>query len=423
MITKDINNKNYNLHLLKDKRYKTTVIKIVFSSELKKEELTLRNLLVNNLLFSSKKYNSIRKMNIKKDDLFGIDLYSRTYRNGNLILSEITLSSLSEKYIENSSIKDALDFLFEIIKNPNIENEEFEQTSYRINYDRLKNILISEKDDPYSCALKGFRELVGIDKKYGVSILGTLEDLEKITSKNLYEYYKKFLKENQIDVYVTGTFNEKKLEEVLSKNITWLDKNNKYESILKSYTKEFTEKEETSKFNQSKIILGASLNKLTPHEKLYESIVYNVLLGNSPSSKLFKNVREKKSYAYSISSSINRLDGSLVIYAGISLKNAKDTKEEVNKQINDIKQGKFTLKELNEAKQMVLSIIKEIEERQESMIYHYMNYLYFGTEDVKTQIQEIKKITKEDIIKVANKIEIDTIYLLKEDEHGKSTNK
>ncbi len=72
---------------------------------------------------------------------------------------------------------------------------------------------------------------------------------------------------------------------------------------------------------------------------------------------------------------------------------------------------------------MVLSIIKEIEERQESMIYHYMNYLYFGTEDVKTQIQEIKKITKEDIIKVANKIEIDTIYLLKEDEHGKSTNK
>ena len=59
-------------------------------------------------------------MAIKKDDLFGIDLYSKTYKRGSLALSEISLTALSDKYTEKGSLKKGLEFMFDIINNPNI---------------------------------------------------------------------------------------------------------------------------------------------------------------------------------------------------------------------------------------------------------------------------------------------------------------
>lgn len=108
--------------------------------------------------------------------------------------------------------------------------------------------------------------------------------------------------------------------------------------------------------------MGGSINNLTEHEKLYDGIIYNIILGNSPNSKLFQNVREKYSLAYSISSSINRLEGSFFIYAGISYDNVDKTKQEIYKQIEDMKQGKFLKKDVKDAKQAILSIMKEIDE-------------------------------------------------------------
>ena len=110
----DIKKDKYNLHFIKTNKFKTTLVKVIFSNNLKKEELTIRNLLLNNLLFSSAKYNTLRKMAIKKDDLFGIDLYSKTYKRGSLALSEISLTALSDKYTEKGSLKKGLEFMFDI---------------------------------------------------------------------------------------------------------------------------------------------------------------------------------------------------------------------------------------------------------------------------------------------------------------------
>lgn len=420
MKIKDINKENYKLHLIKTNKFKTILVKVVFWNELKKEELTLRNMLIKNLLFSSAQYNTLRKMAIKKDELFSVDLYSRTYRRGGRILSEINLSSLSEEYLEKDGLQESLKFLFEIINNPNVKDGKFEEESFQINYDKLKSAIQNEKEDPMYYSYTKFKEMIDKNQKYGPSILGTLEDLEKITPESLYKYYKKFLANNQVDIYIVGNFNEDKVTKIIEKEAKFKSINLKKVKINKGYKKNYSIKEEQSKFNQSKIILGGSIDKLTSHEKLYAGIVYNIILGNSPTSKLFKNVREKKSFAYNISSSINRLDGLFFIYAGISLKNEQQAKQEIYKQMNRMKEGKFTNQEIKNAKQVILSIIKEVDEYPGSILDHYMNYLYFENEKLAKQKEEINKVTKEDVVRVANKINIDTVYLLKEQSNEKN---
>ena len=423
MKIKDINENGYQLHLIKTNKFKTVLVKALFSDKLKKEDLTARNLLFNNLLFSSAKYDTSRKMAIKREELFSASLYGRNYRRGSQIISEINLSVIADKYCEDGSLKEALEFLFDILNNPNIKDNGFEKESFKVNYERLENSINDENEDPTHYAYKRFKEQIGQSKLYGASTLGTLEDLRKITPESLYAYYKTFNKNNSLDIFIVGDFDFDEVEQVIKDNVKFKYKKSAFVLDEIPYDKTIDLKEEDSKFNQSKIILGGSLENLMNSEKLYEGIVYNIILGNSPNSKLFRNVREKRSLAYNISSSLNRLDNIFYIYAGISLKNREETMEEIQIQLEEMRKGNFSEKEVKNAKEMVLSIMREIDEYPGAMLDHYLNYLYFGNESLAKQKEKIKNIKKEDIIKVAKKIEINTVFLLKEGQVGKDTNK
>lgn len=421
MKIKTLDKNGYRLHLIKSNNFKTISFKIVFWNELKKEDLAYRNMLVNNLLFSSHKYNTNRKIAIRKEELYSADIYGKTYRKGTQIVTEICLSSIEDKFAEEGNFRESLEFLFDCINNPNINNGAFDETSFNITKDNITNSIKSEKENPNFEAYQKYKELIGKDKVFVGSILGTLEDVENITPSSLYEYYKTFFDDNHIDIYVLGNVEEKDILDI-DKYLKFGSNRISYTSTYVNYEKDYSEKEEDSKFNQSKLFMGGSIKSLTEHEKKYESIIYNIILGNSPTSKLFQNIREKMSYAYTISSSINRLDGMFVISAGISSKNYESTKNEVMNQIKEMKQGLFNDKDINDAKEVILSIIEEINDNPWSIIDHYNNYLYFGADTIENQIQEINKIQKDDIVNVANKINIDTVFLLKEDEYEEIQN-
>lgn len=412
----------YNLHIIKTNKFKTITIKLIFWNELKEDELTLRNLLADNLLFSSEKYNDNRKMSIKKQELYSANIFSSTYRSGTQIVTEINLSCIEDKYTEKGNFEASLDFLFECLNKPNINNNAFDATAFNISKDRLKAAIKNEKDNPNFYSYMRYKEIIGNNKVLMGSILGTIESLEKTTEKDLFNYYTNFFSNNHIDIYVLGNIDEDLIESIFEKNIK-INKNDiKYIDVTTTYEKGFSEDIEDSKFNQSKLIMGASTKELTNNEKKYEGIIYNIILGNSPNSKLFQTIREKKSYAYTISSSMSRLDGMFVIFAGISEKNYEDTKNEVYNQLEKMKLGDFTKNEIKNAKEIILSILKEIDDSPNSIIDHYHNYLYYGTDTIEKQKEAIKAVTKESIIAVAKKINIDTIYMLKEDAYGKNTN-
>ncbi len=421
MEIKTIEREGYKIHLMNNNTFKTISFKIVFWNDLKKEDLACRNMLVNNLLFSSQKYNTNRKIAIRKEELYSADIYGKTYRKGTQIITEICMSCIEDKYTEKGNFKEALEFLFDCLNNPNIKNNAFNKTSFNITKENLINSIITEKENPNYEGYQKYRELIGKDKVFTGSILGTLEDAKKITPETLYNYYKTFFTDNHIDIYVLGNIDNNMIKDITN-TIKLKSKNTKYSKVSSEYETSYKEKIENSRFNQSKLFMGGSLKKLTEHEKKYESIIYNIILGNSPVSKLFQNVREKLSYAYTISSTVNRLDSMFLITAGISSKNYENTKKEALKQIEDMKKGKFTEKDINDAKEVITSVIDEINDSPWAIIDHYTNNMYFNADTIEKQLNEIKKIAKEDIIELSKKIDIDTIFLLKEDQNEKISN-
>ncbi len=408
------NNENgYNLHFIETKNFKTTFIKVIFWEKIKKEELVFRNMLINNLLFSSKTYNTQKKMNIKKDELYGTSLYGGNYRRGNYIFSEINLSFIDDKYSEKGLRKKVLDFFLDVLSNPNVCDNEFDKSGFLINYESLKSDIESEGEDPGYYSILEYKRLLDPNKAFSFSITGDIDSLNKVTPKNLYDYYKQFFSSNNIDIFIIGSnlsnIDSKLFSDIFNGKSGLLPKD-----LYLKYEKDFSESKISSKFSQSRLLVGGSINKFTRHEQKYESLLFNIIFGNSPNSKLFKNVREKNSYAYSVSSSISRLDGIFVLQAGISKQNYENTKKEIMLCLDEMKNGKFTISDVKNAKAVILGLIKEINDYQGAIIDHAFNRIYLDIDSIDRQKEEIKKITKEDIVRLAKKIDIDTILLVEE---------
>ena len=421
MDIKKIKKDGFNLHLIKDHNFKTIYINIIFGGLINKKDITYTNLLFKNLLFSTKNYNSPRKIAIKKEDLYGLNISHSKVRKSNYLLNELCLSFPLDKYTENGLLKDSISFLIEILKNPNVSESKFDEEIFNITKNMLKEEIKSEIEDPSSFAMKIFFDIIGSSNPYNYSLYGTLDELNKITSTDLYNYYKSYFSICNIDIIVTGDID---FDEIINLFDLFPFKGIRSytNDLYLDYSKKYTLNIVKSDFNQSKLIMGASCKDFSLYEKKYVSVFYNIIFGNSPSSKLFLNVREKKSLCYSINSAFNRLDGLFLIYAGISKNNFKLALDEINKCILDMKKGLFTEDDINDARVFIKSVIEESFDYQSSICERYFNNLYFDLDDKDTQLKMLDKVTKNEIIEFANKINIDTILLV-EERYEKDKNK
>ena len=82
-----------------------------------------------------------------------------------------------------------------------------------------------------------------------------------------------------------------------------------------------------------------------------------------------------------------------------------------------MKDGKISDDESNAAKELIISSVNLIPESAEDMIAYYFDQRIFGDDLNITEYEEkLKNVTKEQVIEVAQKVSIDTIYFLKKGE-------
>ena len=181
-----------------------------------------------------------------------------------------------------------------------------------------------------------------------------------------------------------------------------------------------TFKEKTN-YSQSQLVMGYKMFNLSDFELRYVLNIYSYILGGGPDSKLFKNVREKNSLCYSISSVGQPLNSILIINAGIDSKNFSKTVSLVKKEVKKMLKGDFTDEDIIKAKVTYLNSLKELEDNPQSILSLYVGMEYLNSHDMDMRINNINKVTKSDVVSLANKIHLDTIYLLEGgDNHEKA---
>ena len=365
----------------------------------------------------SKLYKTREEITNKLAEMYGASLDSGIEKSGDNHILKFYLESINEKYLPHKEdlFKQSINLLFDVVFNPNIENNGFNEEFLKQEKNSLEQIINSKIDNKTTYALNRCIEKMYEGKPYGAYKYGYVEDLKDIDGYNLYEQYKKILSTCKIDIFVSGENDN--IEDIIVQNEKIAKLNEREPNFIKfgQPSNPNNEKyvEEKMDIQQGKIVLGIDVEN-KEKDLVYSAQMYNAILGGTANSKLFRNVREKASLAYTISSSYMKLKSNIFIRAGIEIDKYEEALKIIKEQMEEMKQGAFSDDDIENAKRAIITNIKNIKEEQDIEISYY-----YGQElsDVKTSleeyIQKIEKISRQDIIEVANCVKINTIYFLR----------
>ena len=412
--------KGVKLHTIKTEKFKTNLIAVFLSMPITRENVT-KNALISSILRRGC-ISMPTSLDISKtlENLYGATFDNGIDKTGDNQILKFYIETINDNYLPQSDenmLKISIEKLLEIVFNPLIKDEKFNEEYLKQEKENIKRIIEGRADNKALYATERCIEEMYKNKPFGLYKYGYVEDMDNINEKSLYEYYRTLINQCKIDIFVSGIL-EDKVEEIIknNENIKNLkERNPEYsmpEIIAKKAEKENI-KQESMDVNQGKLIIGLDLD-VNDENLRYDTMIYNSLLGGSANSKLFQNVREKASLAYTAGSSYYRFKNNIFINCGIEIENYDKALNIIKEQIEDMKKGDFTDEEVENAKQGIIAAIKSIDDEQDTEItYFFGQELSENKHSIEEYMESISKVNKQNVVDIANKVSVNTVYFLR----------
>ena len=410
--------KGIKLHILKTDKFKTNLIAVFLTTGLQRETVTANALISAVLRRGTNTMKTQEEISKKLEELYGASFDCGVDKTGDNQVMKFYIESVNDQFLpqqDENMLKASVDNLFEIVFNPLIENDAFKKEYVEQEKINMKKRIEGKIDNKARYALDRCIEEWYKNKAFGLYKFGYVEDLETINAKNLYERYKEMINTCKIDIWISGN--------ILEDTVDLIKANHNIQNLIERYAKYQLQNEknenrpgeiiEKMDVTQGKLVMGLSVNSENEEEK-YVALVYNNILGGSANSKIFQNVREKANLAYAASSSYFRYKDNIFINCGIEIANYEKAVQLIKTQIEDMKKGNFTEEELENAKKSIIAIIHTIDDEQDTGItYYFGQELSNNKNSIEAYIKKIENVKKENVIKIANQVQISITYFLK----------
>ncbi|WP_433749910.1 EF-P 5-aminopentanol modification-associated protein YfmF [Falsibacillus pallidus] len=409
--------KGYRLHVIKTDKYKTNTFVWKWKAPLTKEDVTKRALLPQVLQSSTKDYQTTTELRAYLDELYGASFYVDLAKKGEYHIISFTLEIANEKFLKDPSplMEKGMEFLASVILNPNVENQSFHNETVEKEKRNLKQRIQSVYDDKMRYSNARLVEEMCKGEVFALHANGEKEDVDGITSEELFQYYNKALKEDELDFYVIGDVNEANVEDLCQKLFNFEDRTPQTVVKSKGSEKQGEPKEikENQDVKQGKLNIGYRTNITFGDEDYFPLTVFNGIFGGFSHSKLFINVREKASLAYYAASLVESHKGLLMVMSGIDNKNYDQAVKIIHEQMDAMKNGDFTEDEITQTKAVITNqLLETIDTARGSVEVLYHNVISKENITIDEWLKQVEKTTKDEIVKAAKKIELDTIYFL-----------
>lgn len=413
--------KGIKLHTIKTEKFKTNLIAIMLTTKLNRENVTKNALVPAVLRRGTKSLTTQEEINKKLEEMYGASLDCGLDKTGDNQVLKFYIETVNDEFLPQEAenmLKTSLEKIFEFVFNPYLENGCFKKEYVEQEKENIKQIIDGKIDNKARYSLDRCIEEMYKGQPYGLYKYGYVEDMKNINEKNLYEYYQQLINECKIDIFVSGIIDEE-TENIIKNNeniIKLKDREPQYNGpeIIAKRTEKENDVQESMDVTQGKLIIGMDLD-IDDDNLRFDVMIYNSIFGGSANSKLFQNVREKASLAYTASSSYYRFKNNIFINCGIEIKNYEKALEIIKQQIEDMKKGDFTDEEVENAKKGIIASIKTIDDEQDTEItYFFSQELSKSKCNIEQYMQRISEVTKEKVVDVANKVSINTVYFLKD---------
>ena len=408
--------KGVHLHFIQSEKFKTNKIKVRFSAPMSEKTIAGRVLTASMLETSNALYPTSQAFREKLANLYGANYSTSLSRRGLVHYLDINLSFVRDQFLsrKNMLADEILDFLKASLFFPLSNGQAFDTKTFEIEKRNVLTDLEAEIENHFYHAHRELNNLFYDLPEMRIPRVATIELVEKETAENSFAAFQQMLNQDQIDFFFIGDFNEIAVREKIQE-FQFSEREQPLQlSYQQNYSNITREKLEQRDVHQSIVELAYHFSSQYGDRSHLPLIVLNGLLGGFAHSKLFVNVREKESLAYTISSSFDIFSGLMRIYAGIDRANRTKTIALINRQILDLKRGHFTDEELEQTKNMLKNSILLAQDRQNTLIERAYMSSVLGKKflSLEAWLKALENVSKADLIEAAQQLKLQAIYFM-----------
>lgn len=406
-------NSNINLYYIPMTKLKTTTIGVYMHRALEESEVSENAILPYVLKRGCKLCPDSESIAKYLENMYGARLGAYSMKMGGDQITYIGCETISDKYAQGGEklVSEAIKLIMSILFEPVSFDTEILEQEKKNAVDRI----MAEMNDKALYALRRCTEEMCKGDSFSLSILGKREGIENITAQSLKKHYDRIINSSVIDIYVCGECDPREVcntAEGYVTNIKFKEAALPKCDIFKAdrAVQRVTDKMEVA---QGKLCMGFRTGIDAASEDYTTLMVLNSIYGGGAHSKLFNNVREKLSLCYYASSSIVKNKGLMFVNAGIEFENFDKAYDEIIVQLEAVKNGDISDSEFSSSVAHIMNELESDKDSQAQLQLFCLGQRVSGTDyDIDELKEKIKCVTVEDVKRVAEKIELDTVYFL-----------
>lgn len=413
------------VHVIPTHKFKTVLVTVLTRQHLSRQMASKTALLPSVLERGNKEHSTYRELMIRLDELYGAGFSSDVLKKGEKQVLSFSLEVINDLYAPGKDLlREGISTMHNIINKPLLENGGFKGAYVEQEKEQLEKEIKGMINDKVNYALERCVQEMCSEEPFGVFKYGSVEQLEQITPEDLYHYYEQLMGENPLDIYVVGAVDPqetfKLVEEIFASANGVKKRCNLPSDQVQHVPQKVLHHEEKLPVNQGKLTLGYRTNTSFSDDDYVPLLFYNGVLGGFPHSKLFQNVREKASLAYYAFSRLEKHKGIQLIGSGIELHNYNRALDIIMEQVEQIKKGEINNEEMENTRRGLINQFKIINDSPYSMLGLSLDGLLGGRQEgIDYYIRKLEETGIDDVVAVANKVFLDTVYFLRAEEEVK----
>lgn len=409
------------LNLLPSEKFKTNFLSVCFVVPLEKENAHLTALVPKVLSRGCKAYPDMAAISERLEYLYASDISAVYVKRAESLIVGFSADFVKDAFLPEKGenlLNSVSALLFDILFDPLIENGAFRESYVAGEKADLINAIGAKINNKAAYAKERCTEIMFGARPYGISELGTAEEVRTATSKQIYERYKQLVETAPIEIFFNGECDAEELSALVKSRIP-VSAHRKTSfptrAFLDGEPDEVTEVTDEMPVAQGKLVMGLRMSGVNVNSADAAAFnVFNEMFGGSANSKLFMNVREAMSLCYYCRSMPDMFMSALFISSGIEPENREKAKKAILEQLDAMKAGDFSDDDIAEAKLSLCNAYKELDDSASALCLWYLSRVIFGNDGTpEDTMEKIRAVTADEIRAAAEKVSLDTVYFIK----------
>lgn len=397
-------------------RFKSELLTVQFAVPIREETAQRYTLLFELLCRGTEQYPSKALFSRRLDDMYATAVAPYIRKAGDMQILGCTAEFLGERYVDRAGglLPEVVQMLSQLLLSPYLPGGIFHSPYLESEKAHLKDAIRARINNPRGYARDKCRALLFENEPYALSMLGNEEAVDSITAEELVTLWQELLRTvTPVYCYVGATPGEK-VAGLLSSHLSFGAAHAlAHQTLVRRQQSAPVSVREEMPLCQSRLVLGFRTDVTLSHPLAPATSFLNTVFGGSAASKLFLNVREKRSICYHCSSSFDAYKGALFAESGISAERREEAELAIRAEFEAILRGDISDTEWNAAKRTHEFFMKQALDHPSSISAFYMGRALIGFEETLEQRKDaFARITREDVAMAAARLGEGAVFFL-----------